>query len=76
MEMEQQVEKILSVVVDNQSKLGGLDARIARLENAQTGTFDKLDQFIGLMKHQNTELAALGSRYQRLEERIMVLESR
>lgn len=76
MDMEQQAERILSVVVDNQSKLGGLDARIARLENAQTGTFDKLDQFIGLMKHQNTELAALGSRYQRLEERIMILEYR
>lgn len=76
MQLEQQVDKILSVVLDNQAKLGDLDERIARLEEAQTGTFRRLDEFIGLMKHQNMELAGLGSRYQRLEERIAVLEAR
>lgn len=76
MQLEQQVDKILSVVLDNQAKLSGLDQRIARLEEAQAGTFQRLDEFIGLMKHQNMELAGLGSRYQRLEERITILEAR
>lgn len=76
MQLEQQVDKILSVVLDNQAKLGDLDGRIARLEEAQAGTFKRLDEFIGLMKHQNMELAALGSKYQRLEERIAALESK
>ncbi|MCR4313642.1 MAG: hypothetical protein NUV84_00110 [Candidatus Uhrbacteria bacterium] len=76
MQLEQQVDKILSVVLDNQAKLGDLDERITRIEEAQAGTFERLDEFIGLMKHQNMELATRGSKYQRLEERIAVLESR
>lgn len=76
MQLEQQVDKILSVVLDNQAKLGNLDERIARLEEAQIKTFGKLDEFISLMKNQEMELIALRSKYQRLEERITTLESR
>ena len=76
MELEQQVDKILSVVLDNKALLSDLDQRIARLEDAQMKTFSKLDEFISLIKTQELELAALRSKYQRLEERIVALESR
>jgi len=53
MQLEQQVDKILSTVLDNKAKLNDLDHRIVRIENAQQKTFLKLDEFISLMKHQN-----------------------
>lgn len=75
MQLEQQVDKILSVVLDNQAKLNELDHRIGRLEDAQTKTFTKLDEFISLMKGQDMELVALRAKYDRLEERVAILES-
>lgn len=75
MQLEQQVDKILSIVLDNQAKLGGLDERVARLEDVQIKTFGKLDELISLLRTQDMELAALRSKYQRLEERMAALES-
>ena len=59
-------DKILNVVLENQSNIAKLDGRVSRLENLVEKTFKKIDDFLILINRHEAEICALRSRYERL----------
>ncbi len=70
----EKIDHILSIVLDNQAKLGEVSQRVGHLEGIVDQTFNKLDMFIGHMSNHEAELAALNSAVSRLEARLEKLE--
>lgn len=68
-------DKILDAVLDTQSDVKELTNRVGHVEDVQEKTYSKLDGFLTLIDRHEAELAALRSKYERLEERIGKLET-
>lgn len=72
---QQQIDKMLQVVIRLDVDMQDVKSRLNRVEDAQTRCFDKLDAFITMMKSNELEIVSLRSQYARLEERIEILEA-
>ncbi len=68
------IDKILSIVLDNQTDLKDVKSRIGHVEDVQEKTFNKLDGFLSLIQQHEIEIAALRSAVSRLSERVDMLE--
>lgn len=49
--------------------------RIAHIEEVVDRTFTKIDDFMTVLNRHESEIAALGMKYTRLEDRVVTLES-
>ena len=72
----QLLRRLTTLVVDIKEGQEGMDRRLRRLEDITEKSFRKLDAFLTLVKKQESELAALRHMYERLENRVIKLESR
>jgi chromosome segregation ATPase len=68
-------QKILTAVVDIQQRLGSVENDITYLKESHDRTFRRIDDFLSTLGRHETELAALRSSRERLEERIVKLET-
>ena len=59
-------DKILSTVLDLQSDIVGVKDRLTRVENIAEQVFNKMDGFLVVLNRHEAEIAALRSRYERL----------
>ena len=56
-----QLDEILSVVVDTQADVKDLKGRVGHLEEIQDKTYNKLDGFLVFINRHEAEIAALRS---------------
>ncbi|MBP9695572.1 MAG: hypothetical protein KBD73_04195 [Candidatus Magasanikbacteria bacterium] len=68
------IDKILSIVLDNQADMKDVKSRIGNIEDVQNKTFNKLDGFLSLIQKHEIEIAALRLAVSRLSERVDMLE--
>ncbi len=72
--IDQVLDRLSIAVVNVQAEQRDQRERIERLEKIAEGVYQKLDDFIGILKKQEIEHIALRSRVDRLEERLVRLE--
>ena len=68
-------DKILSAVLDIQVDVKDLKVRTSKIETVQEKVYDKLDGFMVLISRHEAEIAAVRSKLERLEDRILLLET-
>jgi predicted nucleic acid-binding Zn-ribbon protein len=68
-------DKILSAVLDTQANVSDIGIRLKKVEDRQEKVYDKIDGFMMLISRHEAEIAAVMSKLERLEDRILHLES-
>jgi len=68
-------DKILNIVLDTQESIKDLSQRVVHVEETQNKTYDRLDGFLTIIDRYESEIAALKSKYERLEQRLAKLET-
>ena len=69
-------DKILDIVLDVQAKQAASDQKITKLEDSVSKLVNRLDDLIVLLNRHEAEIAAMRDNYNRLEERIRLLETK
>ena len=69
-------DKILLAVLDNQEAIKALGSRLDRIEAIMEKSYSRMDDFLRLIDRHEAEIAAMRSAYQRLEERLEILEKK
>lgn len=67
-------DKILNIVLDTQESIKDLTQRVSHVEETQDKTFNRLDGFLTIIDRYESEISALKSKYERLEQRLSKLE--
>lgn len=65
--LEQNQDKMISEIIDMKSDIKGLDKRVSCLETMQGALYNKIDGFLSLINRHEAEIAAVRSRFERLE---------
>lgn len=73
--LQKTVDRLVPAVVSLQIGHGEIVARLTHLEEQHARTFDKIDGFLVLLQRHEAELASLRSAYDRLDERVRILEA-
>lgn len=73
--LEQTVDKILIVVLEMQEQQKDISDRLHKMENSMDLLYNRIDQFLHMVDRHEAEIAALRSAYQRLDERLRILET-
>lgn len=75
--MEQDIqERILTTVVDIQSRVGHLEEEVELLRDSHDRTFRRIDDFLSTLSRHESEIAALRSSRERIEERLSRVEEK
>jgi len=70
------LDQIYNVVVETQSQVSDLRTRMTRVEDVIDKTYNKFDEFMTIVNRYEAEIASIRVKYERLEDRVLALESR
>lgn len=68
-------DKLLHTVLGIDSRLQTVETRLSAVEELVSDGFEKMDIFLQLIEHNGTELTAMQSKYDRLEDGLKRLQA-
>lgn len=77
--LDSRVSRLEDNIVGINTRLMGVEEHVERmphLEDIADRTFTKIDGFMVILNRYESEIAAIGMKYERLEDRVTTLESR
>jgi|WetSurMetagenome_2_1015567.scaffolds.fasta_scaffold1839738_1 hypothetical protein len=70
------LDQIYNIVIETQSGVSDLRSRVGHVEDVIDKTYNKFDEFMTIVNRYESEIAAIRMKYERLEDRVLTLESR